>query len=145
MNWQYKGHQIKDLPESIKGFVYCIHYTDGTKYIGSKIVRSERRVKPLVGMRKNAVRKILKESDWRSYTGSSKLTKGKEIHTKVILYLTTNKRTMTFIEQRELFHTGALFTDEYLNENIGGRFFDNAMDGLYTGPVDIQGGLFEQN
>ena len=143
MSWLYKGYKVNELPLEVVGFVYVIHYTDGTKYIGSKIVRSERRIKPLKGMRKNAVRKKVLESNWRSYTGSSKLTEGKCIKSKVILYLTTDKRTMTYIEARELFHTGALFSDEYLNENILGKFYNNALDGLYTGSVNIQGELFD--
>ncbi len=144
MDWIYKGYIVKELPKEVVGFVYIIHYTDGTKYIGSKIVRSERRIKPLKGMRKNAVRKKIVESDWRSYKGSSKLTEGKTIKSKVILYLTTNKRTMTYIEARELFHTGAIFSDEFLNENILGKFYDNAMDGLYTGNIEIHKGLFNE-
>jgi len=143
-HWIYAGHIVTELPECIRGMVYKIHYTDGTEYIGSKIVRSEQRVKPLKGMRSNAVRKILKESNWRSYNGSSKLTEGKTIYSKVILHLTTDKRTMTYLEQKELFKVDAATNPLYVNENIGGKFFDNAMDGLYTGSVNIQGGLFDE-
>ena len=132
----YKGNEVTELPPEVRGMVYHIYYTDDTYYIGSKIVRSEVKVKPLVGMRSNAVRRKLKESNWKTYEGSSKLTEGKTIKSKVILYLTTDKRSMTFLEQRELFHTGAIFQDNYLNQNIGGKFFDNALDGLYTGEVE---------
>jgi len=143
VRWQYKGHQVDELPECIRGMVYKIFYTDGTQYIGSKIVRSEVRVKTLVGMRSNAVRRVLKESNWKSYKGSSKLTEDKVILNKVILYLTTSKRTMTYLEQRELFSVDAAANPSYVNENIGGKFFDNALEGLYEGTVNITGGLFD--
>ena len=145
MNWSYKLHEIEKLPEIVTGFVYCIYYTNGQKYIGSKVVRSERRVKPLVGSRKNAVRKRVIESKWQDYEGSSKLTEDLTILTKVILYLTTNKRSMTYLEQRELMKEDATVNIEYINENIGGKFYDNCLDGVYNGSVDIigKGGLFD--
>jgi hypothetical protein len=143
MKWTYKGHQVDELPECVMGMVYKIFYTDGTQYVGSKVIRSERRVKPLVGMRSNAVRKVVKESKWRDYEGSSKLTKDKVILSKVILYLTTSKRTMTYLEQRELFQIDAATNPNYVNENIGGKFYDNCLDGLYEGSVNTTGGLFD--
>jgi len=144
MSWTYRGHPVGELPTEVRGMVYKIYYTDGTQYIGSKIVRSEQRVKPLVGMRKNAVRKKLKESNWRTYEGSSKLTEDKIIHSKVILHLTTDKRTMTYLEQKELFCVDAAVNPNCVNENIGGKFFDNCMEGLYEGSVNIHGGLFDE-
>jgi len=133
MNWIYKNKEVTELPEEIYGFVYCIYYTDGTKYIGSKVVRSERRIKPLKGMRKNAVRKKLVEHKWQSYEGSSKLTEDKTIEKKVIIYLTTNKRSMSYLEVNALMIVDAPCNPEYVNENIGGKWFDNALDGLYKG------------
>jgi len=143
MEWSYRGSKVIDLPEEVKGMVYKIHYVDGTSYIGSKVVRSERRLKPLKGMRKNAVRKVVKESDWRSYTGSSKLTEGKEIFAKEILYLTTNKMSMTYLEQRELMKVDAAVNEKYLNKNIGGKFFDNCLDGVFDGDINT-GSLFDE-
>ena len=144
MNWTYKGYEVSELPEEIRGFVYIIYFTNGQKYIGSKVVRSDLKVKPLKGMRKNAVRRVTKESQWKSYEGSSKLTEGLTIKNKVITHLCTDKRSMTYIEQRELFAVDAPVNKEYVNQNIGGKFFDNCLDSLYTGSVSIQGGLFGQ-
>jgi hypothetical protein len=58
MDWIYNAHKVKELPKEIVGFVYKIYYTDGTQYIGKKLVRSERRAKPLKGMRKNSRRMV---------------------------------------------------------------------------------------
>ena len=144
MNWNYKGYEVGELPEEVKGFVYILYYTDGRKYIGSKVVRSDVKVKPLVGMRKNAVRRVTKESKWKTYEGSTKLSDGLTIQSKVITHLCTDKRSMTYLEQKELFLVDAIMNKEYLNENIGGKFFDNCLDGLYEGSINIQGGLFDE-
>ena len=130
MNWTYKGIEITELPEEIRGFVYKIYYTDETMYIGSKVVRSDLKVRPLSGMRSNAVRRVTKESKWRMYEGSSKLTEGKTIRSKVIIHLTRDKRSMTYLEQKELFAVDAPINKSYLNENIGGKFFPNCLDGV---------------
>jgi hypothetical protein len=129
--WLYKGENVSKLPDTIRYFVYHIKYKDGAEYIGSKVVRSEVRLKPLKGMRVNAKRTSLKESNWRKYAGSSQFSIGREIETKEILYLCTNKRTATYLEARELFNRSALESDTYLNKNILGKFYDNCLDGLY--------------
>ena len=143
--WTYKGHQIKDLPEDIVGFVYCIYYTDGRKYIGKKLTKKQVKLKPRKNDRINARRVVERESDWRVYNGSSKHTKELTIHSKVILHLCTSKRTVTYLEEKELFAVDAPVNKEYINETISRRYYDNALEGLYEGPVDIQGGLFEQD
>ena len=138
MEWNYKGYDVNDLPEEVVGFVYCIYYTDGTMYVGKKLVRSERKKKPLKGMRSNAKRMVMTEHDWRSYEGSSKLVEGKTILTKVILHLCTNQRSMTYLETKELFVREAIESKVYLNENISGKWFDNCLDGVYHGEVSKQ-------
>ncbi len=143
MTWTYKGHSITKLPEEVTGFVYEIHYTDKTKYIGSKVVQSMQRVKPLAGSRSNAVRKKMVKSKWIDYEGSSNENKGKTIFSKVITHLCTSKRTMTYIEQRELMKVDATVNELYNNKNIGGKFHDNCLDGVYTGEVK-QKHLFNQ-
>jgi len=131
MDWIYQGKRVTDLPKEVVGFVYIIYYANGKKYIGSKVVRSLRKAKPLKHMRKNARRLVERESDWREYQGSSKLSEGLEIASKHILWLCRDKRTMTYMEQKELMCRDAVFSDEYLNENVGGRFYDNC-NNLYT-------------
>lgn len=57
-------------PDEYIGFIYCItNRFNGRKYLGRKNYWFTRRVK--VAGRKNR-RKVVKESDWKTYTGSSK-------------------------------------------------------------------------
>ena len=128
--WYYNGEEVRSLSKDIAYFVYVITYTDGMRYIGMKSVWTERRLKPLVGMRKNARRVKLTESKWKSYRGSSKLCKGKVIEKKEILYLCINKRAATYLELKEIVVNDALFRDDYINKNLLGRFYDNSIDGL---------------
>jgi intein/homing endonuclease len=143
MQWIYKGNPVKELPKDIVGFVYKIYYTNGTQYIGKKLVRSERKAKPLKGMRKNARRVIERETEWREYEGSSEETKGLEIHSKVILHLCTSKRTMTYLEEKELFNVDAPSNPSFRNKTIGKRYFDNCLDGLYEGDINTRS-LFDE-
>ena len=138
MEWIYNGHKITKLPEEVVGFIYCIYYTDGTKYIGKKLAKSERRKKPLKGMRVNAKRMVMTEHKWKCYVGSSKLVEDKTISSKHILHLCTNKRSMTYLEVKELMMRHVLETDTYMNNNINGNWFDNCLDGLYVGEVGKQ-------
>ena len=138
MNWLYKAQQIEELPKDVVGFVYIIYYTDDTMYVGSKLARSERRKKPLKGMRVNAKRMVMTEHNWNDYIGSSKLVEDKTIQSKHILHLCTNKRSMTYLEVKELMSREVLETDTYMNNNINGNWFDNCMDGLYVGEVGKQ-------
>ena len=132
MKWIYQEEEIDSLPDEVSYFVYKIDYTNGTSYIGSKVVRSELRMKPLVGMRKNARRVSTKESNWKTYVGSSKLNAGLVIASKEILHLCSNKRTATYMEHKELFCRGAIESNLYNNANIGGKFFDSCLNGLLT-------------
>ena len=138
MNWNYKGQTVDELSTEVIGFVYCIYYTDGTMYVGKKVARSLRRMKPLKNMRANARRMVMKEHDWKSYEGSSKLTEDKTIHQKVILHLCTNKRSMGYLEVKELFCRQAIESDKYVNENINGKWFSNCLDGVYTEEIGQQ-------
>jgi hypothetical protein len=130
MNWTYDGVEVTELPEYAIGFVYKISYTDGTYYIGSKVAISERRSKPLVGQRKNAVRKKVVECKWQSYVGSSKLVEGLVIKEKKILGFVSTRRSLTYLEAKYLFCVGAIESDTYRNENILGSFFKNATEGF---------------
>lgn len=58
---------VSDVPTDAYGFVYCItNLKDGRAYIGKKLLwfKGHKRVK-------GRKRRILKESDWRTYNGSS--------------------------------------------------------------------------
>ena len=136
MAWTYQGKEIKshdDLFPETTDFVYELEFTDGTKYIGKKTVRSIRRLKPTkeqLAIRKNYVRKELKNSPFINYEGSSEENKGKVIKSKTILYQSSNKKTASYIEVALLFMNEVLFTDKYTNKNISGVWYDNSLDGL---------------
>ena len=69
-DWTYKGKKVDSIPEEYEGFVYLITNTkNGKKYIGKKLAKFKTTKPPLKG-RKNK-RRGHKESDWRTYWGSS--------------------------------------------------------------------------
>lgn len=134
--WDYKGKQITThedlLPECVE-FIYKITYTDGRMYLGKKKVRSLRRKKPTkkqLAIRKNYVRKEITELPFVNYEGSHKIVDCPEIASKEILYQCSDSRAATYIEAAMLFGHDVLFDDMYLNENITGKYFDNALNGL---------------
>jgi len=138
MEWTHKGKHFKleDYPEEITYFVYLISYSDGSKYVGSKVVRSKRRLKPLksqLEIRKNYKREEIKESNWKKYEGSTKFSKGKSIKCKEILHLCLTKRAATMLEVKEILCRDAIVRDDYLNENALGKFYRNSYEEIYKG------------
>lgn len=137
INFTYKGKEIAshdDLPEEITHIVYELCFDDDTRYIGFKTVRSMRRLKPTkeqLAIRKNYKRVECKNLPFVDYAGSSKENVGKTLVSKEILYLTTNKRTATYLEAKLLFINEVLENDRYTNKNINGKWFDNCLSGLY--------------
>ena len=138
MTWTYEDQPFTELPEGVFGFIYCITYTDDTHYIGKKQTISETRLPALkdgtirpnsyrIGKNVNGKRVqfdvVRKESAWKKYTGSSKLTAGKTIALKTILQLAYSKRQLTYLENKYLFSYEAIERDDFINENIMARFF----------------------
>lgn len=122
-----------------EGFIYKIEYTDGTFYYGKKNFVDET-TKPLgkkelaliTDKRLKKYKTVRKESNWRTYEGSSKETIGKTISKKIILNVYKTQRALTFAEARLLFNTDALFMKNCLNGNILGKFFRNVFDGEHN-------------
>ena len=124
--WMYNGSVVAQLPETCVGFVYIItNLTNNKKYIGKKLARFKVTKNPLKG--KKNKRRSTKESDWRTYYGSSdKLnedvaTLGKENFTREILYYCESKGEMSYLEAKEQFDCSVLETDEYYNGIINVR------------------------
>ena len=70
MSWLYQDKLVKELPKDCEAFVYLITNTvSKQKYVGKKLAKFKTTKKPLKG-RKNK-RRGTKESDWRTYWGSS--------------------------------------------------------------------------
>ena len=126
MQWTYKGKTIDSIPDEYEGFVYLItNTTTGQKYIGKKLAKFKTTKPPLKG-RKNK-RRGYKESDWRTYYGSSDRLNadvaelGEKHFTREILYLCKGRGEMSYIEAREQFDRRVLETDDYYNGIINVR------------------------
>lgn len=133
--WIYRERIIEshdDLLPECTDIVYLITYTDGRKYLGKRAVRSVRRLKPTkaqLKVRKNYVRKELVNLPFAKYEGSHGI-EGLEIAEKEILYQCSTRKASTYIESALLFEYDAIFDPAFLNQNIGGTFFDNDLKGL---------------
>jgi serine/threonine protein kinase len=130
---------IKDFPENTYGFVYIVTHTPtGKAYVGKKAlyhnVSKKLTKKELAEQsgpgRKSTSKKVQKESDWKTYHGSSKsimemIKNGKEDEfTREILVIVPNKKLLTYYETKILFTLGVLENSEYyFNDNILGKFF----------------------
>ncbi len=119
MSWKYRGkiiNSIEDikglnLPFVVIGFVYEVQYNPtGEKYVGKKVLSFNRKLPPLKG--KKRPRRVVKESDWKSYCGSNK-----------ILQFCSSKKQLTFYETLWQFNKKVLEDAKYLNENILGKFY----------------------
>ncbi len=124
--WIYKNEVVDELPKNVEGFVYVItNLVDNRKYIGKKLARFKTTKPPLKG-RKNK-RRGYKESDWRTYWGSSdhliadvkKL--GQDKFTREILHYCPSRGALSYVEAKEQFDRRVLETDEYYNGIINVR------------------------
>jgi hypothetical protein len=122
--WIYQNREFtEDMIEKYLGYVYLItNKTNNRKYIGKKLFWfSKTRV--IKGKKKKE--KVL--SDWQKYWSSSEelrkdvQTLGESNFTREILYLCSNKGTMSYLELREQIDNRVLETDEYYNGFVGGK------------------------
>ncbi|MGB2194667.1 MAG: hypothetical protein ACPH54_08675, partial [Candidatus Poseidoniaceae archaeon] len=107
-----------------QGFVYMItERSSRKKYIGKKFFWSRRRLPPLKG--KTRKRIVIKESDWKTYYGSSEDLKtlvektGEDNYYREILKLCKTKGECSYYEAKEQFERDVLLHDDYYNEFIG--------------------------
>ena len=124
--WTFQGEQVNELPLDCEGFVYLItNLTNNKKYIGKKLARFKVTKPPLKG-RKNK-RRSTKESDWRTYWGSSDylnadvLELGEENFTREILHYCDSRGALSYLEAKEQFDREVLLTDEYYHGIINVR------------------------
>lgn len=127
--WYYQGEQIsriEQVPAGAVGFVYKITFPEmDLHYIGKKNLHSSRTLPPLKGYKRN--RRIQKESNWLTYSSSNLEVKelidlGHEVH-KEILTFAWSQRQLTYLETKMLFVYSVLEDDNYLNQNILGKFY----------------------
>jgi len=140
--WLHKGkviNSIEDMPQGTFGFIYITtHKPSGVSYIGKKSlyhnVKRKLTKKELAEQtgrgRKPTTQVVQKESDWKTYYGSTKqiveLIKGgkQEDFTREILQFVFNKKLLTYYECKYLFSYGVLeHPQKYFNDNILGKFF----------------------
>ena len=126
MSWYYKDKLITELPEDCEAFVYLItNLTNNKKYVGKKLAKFKTSKPPLKG-RKNR-RRGKKESDWRTYWGSSDhlnadvLELGEDKFKREILYYCPSRGVASYLEAREQFERRVLETDDYYNGIINVR------------------------
>tara|TARA_Y100000385_G_scaffold253187_1_gene277141 strand:- start:911 stop:1333 length:423 start_codon:yes stop_codon:yes gene_type:complete len=126
MSWYYKDNLITELPEDCEAFVYLItNLTNDRKYVGKKLAKFKTTKPPLKG--KKNKRRGYKESDWRTYWGSSDHLNndvaelGEEKFKREILYYCPSRGVASYIEAREQFERRVLETDDYYNGIINVR------------------------
>jgi hypothetical protein len=125
-SWLYQGKLVKELPNECEAFVYLItNLSNNMKYVGKKLSKFKTTKPPLKG-RKNK-RRGTKESDWRTYWGSSdKLIDeverlGENKFTREILYYCPSRGVASYLEAKEQFERKVLESDEYYNGIINVR------------------------
>ena len=147
--WLFKEkviESIEEMPQDTYGFIYLVtHLPSNRKYIGKKVLYFERNVKigkrelealkeerkaKGMGGRPPSKKKVVKESDWKTYYGSQTEIKelvknGKESDFKrEILKFVNNKKHLTYFECKYLFIYEVLENnDEYINDNILAKFY----------------------
>ena len=127
--WYYQGEEVKSLeqmPVGAVGFVYKISFPEmDLHYIGKKNLHSTRTLPPLKGYKRN--RRIQKESNWLTYSSSNTdvqylVNQGHEVY-KEILTFAWSQRQLTYLETKMLFVYSVLEQDNFLNQNILGKFY----------------------
>jgi hypothetical protein len=126
-------------PQDYFGFVYKItNLTNSKFYIGKKYFYHTSNVKlgkkelaalPVTRGRKSTTKQVIKESDWRSYWGSSKELQqdvkelGAEMFECIILKLCKDKKELTYYELHYQCINECLLSYNSYNDNILGKFF----------------------
>lgn len=134
--WYYNNEEFtSEMIGDYVGFVYCITDTrNDKKYIGKKTFQSRRTLPPLKG--KTRKRKVIKESDWATYYGSSEEVKslveehGGDIFKREILHLCNTKGEMGYLELKEQVEREVLLSDEYYNGIIQAKIHRSHVQSL---------------
>jgi Putative endonuclease segE, GIY-YIG domain len=134
MTWIYEQTPLDAIPENAQGFVYCItNNTTGRRYIGKKTFWSvQSKLKSVTlkttGVKKKKKVRTKKESDWRTYYGSSEDVKhdvealGTEVFSREILRICYSKGEMTYYEAKYQFELDVLIKpSEFYNNWISAR------------------------
>jgi hypothetical protein len=138
MSWIYQGKEFTDemVPEGAYGFIYGMSVTiDGEDkvYIGKKNFYSERNIplgkKALEARddKRMSKKKKVKKLNYQNYHSSQATLKQAKLDgipiKRLILKICNCKAELSYQETRYLFKTDALEKEEYLNDNILGKFY----------------------
>mgnify|MGYP003661263860 CR=1 FL=1 len=108
--WIYEGKKVDELPADCEAFVYLItNTTNDKKYVGKKLAKFKTTKPPLKG--KKNKRRGTKESDWRTYWGSSD-----HLNADILEFI---EYQMQDLEKQ--FERRVLETDDYYNGIINVR------------------------
>lgn len=148
MNWLYENKEVIDisqLPDTAIGFVYKItNIETGKFYVGKKSLASV--TNKLLTKKEQSEwnkpgripkkKKVVKESDWKDYWGSSKdllleiKQVGKEKFKRDILKICYTKSELTYFEVYYQFEYKVLHVDSY-NNNVLGKFYRKDASGAH--------------
>ncbi len=117
------------------GYIYVTsHIPTGRQYIGKKIFfhttnkklgKKELLEIPITRGKRPTKKQVVKESDWKTYYGSSTEIKSlpKEEMLRHVLKLCKTSKQLTYWETKYLFQYNVLEDDRYINDNILGKFY----------------------
>lgn len=123
-----------DINEYI-GYIYItLHIPTGRQYIGKKnffhtlnkkLGKKELAEIPVTRGKRPSKKSVTKESDWKTYYGSSAEVKSlpKDEMTRYVLKLCKTSKQLTYWETKYLFQYNVLEDDSYMNDNILGKFY----------------------
>jgi hypothetical protein len=123
-----------------EGYIYITSFLDVNKqYIGKKNFFHNTNVKlgkkelenlPIARGKKPTKKKVTKESDWKTYYGSSQEVKDllkvtpKDKIIRSVIHICKTKKELTYYECKYLFQYGVIEPEsKYINDNILGKFF----------------------
>lgn len=122
-HWKVACEEVDELPY---GFLYVItNNATGKKYIGKKQIYRTVKRPPLKG--KKNKRHVKKETDWKTYTSSSKevnddiLNIGKDNFTFEIVRWCCSKSELAYYEAKMQFEHDVLLNEKYYNGIINLR------------------------
>jgi hypothetical protein len=138
MSWVYKGEVFNDskIPEGALGFIYEMEaIIDGkaVRYVGKKnfysITKKKFGVKALANMEDKRAKKytIQVKTNYQNYYSSNKVLqdahKAGIIIKRFMVRICFSKTELTYHETKFQFVREVLEKEEYLNQNILGRFY----------------------
>ena len=129
----WSGISLDFIPIEHEGFIYEVYYLGKLIYVGKKSFWSNVSIAVPGKKRKQ---KVVKESNWQTYTGSSiDLNKairklGKEKFIFKVVYLAKTKIDLTYYEVKSQVENDVLNHPEMLNDCILGKFYKGRVSKL---------------